>query len=94
MMFFPAHLQTIESFKSLSPKCTFPSNKILLKKIEVVLLPQTVTADTTIKKLKIKKNTHDWKINTFVRSSQNLKTVITTPCYIKNEITLVSFPNQ
>jgi len=51
---FSGLLKTIENFKIFllnTPNRFFPpSNKILLKKIETVLLPQTMMADTKIKK--------------------------------------------
>jgi len=55
MLFFPVLLKTIENFKIFLPNApnrfTFPSNKILLKKIEAVLMPINYKITLPIKKI-------------------------------------------
>jgi len=46
VLFFPALLKTIENLPKAPTRFTFPSNEILMKKIEAVLPPQTVMIDT------------------------------------------------
>jgi len=68
-LFLCVLLKTIRNFDlpSTPTRFTFPSNKILLKKIEAVLLFQTVMTDT-----KLKKKRHYCKINTLHLSLRSI----------------------
>jgi len=55
------------------------SNRILLNKIEAVLLPQRVKTDTTIK-IKKKKKTHNCKIDMYSSLRSKSKTFAILQC--------------